>query len=79
MLSGILIYTLFKYIIKYIKLNFYMKYSYIYSRNIVTEKDAIKMLRENQLHKEEMEKKLQSKGYSTYTADVGWWSPQQAY
>lgn len=56
-----------------------MKYSYIYSSNVVTEKDAIKMLRENQPHKEEMEKKLQSKGYPAYTADIGWWSPQQAY
>ncbi|XP_012522647.1 mitochondrial enolase superfamily member 1 [Monomorium pharaonis] len=45
-----------------------------YIRDVVTEEEAIQMLRENQPRKEEKKKALQSKGYPAYTADVGYWS-----
>jgi len=40
----------------------------------VTEEEAIEMLKENQPHKEDKEKLLQSKGYPAYTADIGCWT-----
>lgn len=41
---------------------------------MVTEEEAIEILKRNQPKKEEAEKTLQNKGYPMYTADIGWWT-----
>ncbi|KYN03485.1 PREDICTED: mitochondrial enolase superfamily member 1-like [Cyphomyrmex costatus] len=43
-----------------------------YIRDVVTEEEAIEMLKKEQSSKEERQKILESKGYSAYTADIGW-------
>ncbi|XP_011686620.1 PREDICTED: mitochondrial enolase superfamily member 1-like isoform X2 [Wasmannia auropunctata] len=45
-----------------------------YIRDVVTEEEAIEMLRESQARKEAKETELQRSGYPAYTADIGWWS-----
>lgn len=42
------------------------------SRDVITEEEAIKILKQDQPKREEAEKRLQDKGYPVYTADVGW-------
>ncbi|KMQ91098.1 mitochondrial enolase superfamily member 1-like protein [Lasius niger] len=43
-----------------------------YIRNILSEEEAIQMLRENESKKEECEEFLKKCGYPAYAADVGW-------
>ncbi|EGI66543.1 PREDICTED: mitochondrial enolase superfamily member 1-like isoform X1 [Acromyrmex echinatior] len=43
-----------------------------YIRDVVTEEEAIEMLKKGQSRKEERKKILESKGHPAYTADIGW-------
>lgn len=52
----------------------FLTYLFYYSRDVVTEEEAIEMLKKDQSRKEERKKILESKGHPAYTADIGWWS-----
>ncbi|XP_011640050.1 mitochondrial enolase superfamily member 1-like [Pogonomyrmex barbatus] len=49
-----------------------MEFKYI--RDVITEEEAIKILKEQLPYKEQYEKHLLTKGYPAYTADIGWWN-----